>query len=51
MPATYLAPSLIDQGYTGATGTTPYKPATARDELFRLKKLVFGDSGHDAMPD
>jgi excinuclease ABC subunit B len=22
--------------------------AAARDELFRLKKLAFGDSGHDA---
>ncbi|TXT37571.1 MAG: putative histidine secretory acid phosphatase [Comamonadaceae bacterium] len=26
---TYIAQTLIDQGYTGATGTTPYKPATA----------------------
>ena len=25
--------------------------AAARDELFRLKKLAFGDSGHDATPD
>jgi excinuclease ABC subunit B len=24
--------------------------AAARDELFRLKKLAFGDSGHDATP-
>lgn len=24
----YLAPSLKDRGYTGATGTTPYRPAT-----------------------
>ncbi|MFN6961524.1 MAG: excinuclease ABC subunit UvrB [Rhodocyclaceae bacterium] len=24
--------------------------AAARDELFRLKKLAFGDSGHDALP-
>lgn len=30
MSTTFLAPSLIDQGYTGATGTTPYKPATAQ---------------------
>ena len=29
MPDTYLAPSLRDAGYTGATGTTPYKPASA----------------------
>jgi hypothetical protein len=26
---TYLAPTLVDQGYTGATGNTPFKPATA----------------------
>lgn len=26
--APYLALSLKDQGYTGATGTTPYRPAT-----------------------
>lgn len=26
---TYLAPQLIDQGYIGATGTTPYRLATA----------------------
>ena len=26
----YLAPTLQDQGYTGATGTTPYKPATTQ---------------------
>jgi len=25
--------------------------AAARDELFRLKQLAFGDSGHDATPD
>ncbi|MBA3772340.1 MAG: DUF2235 domain-containing protein [Ramlibacter sp.] len=31
----YLALSLIEQGYTGATGTTPYKPAT----LFQLEQL------------
>ena len=29
MTDTYLAPSLRDAGYTGATGTTPYKPASA----------------------
>jgi hypothetical protein len=28
MTEPYLAPSLKDQGYTGATGTTPYKPAS-----------------------
>lgn len=27
--ATYIAQTLIDQGYTGATGSTPYKSATA----------------------
>jgi Uncharacterized alpha/beta hydrolase domain (DUF2235) len=30
MPTPYLAPTLKDQGYTGATGTTPYKPATTQ---------------------
>jgi hypothetical protein len=30
MPTIYLAPNLQDQGYTGATGTTPYKPATTQ---------------------
>jgi hypothetical protein len=30
MPTPYLAPTLQDQGYTGATGTTPYKPATTQ---------------------
>ena len=30
MPTTYLAPNLKDQGYTGATGTTPYKPANTQ---------------------
>jgi hypothetical protein len=24
----YLAPSLVEQGYTGATGSTPYRPVT-----------------------
>ena len=35
---TYLAQSLIDQGYTGATGTTPYRPATT-GQLALLQSL------------
>jgi hypothetical protein len=34
----YLAPSLKDQGYTGATGTTPYKPADTQ-QLDALQNL------------
>lgn len=34
----YLAPALAGQGYTGATGTTPYKPATAT-QLEQLQSL------------
>ncbi len=32
MATTYIAPTLKDQGYTGASGTTPYKPPTATQQ-------------------
>ena len=38
MPTPYLAPTLKDQGYTGATGTTPYKPATTQ-QVYALQGL------------
>lgn len=39
---TYLAPALVDQGYTGSTAGTPYKPPTA-DQLTQLQ-TIYGTS-------
>ena len=43
MPTPYLAPMLQEQGYTGATGTTPYKPATTQ-QVDALKGLYNNSS-------
>jgi hypothetical protein len=34
----YISPSLAQQGYTGSTGSTPYRPATT-DQLEQLQAL------------
>jgi hypothetical protein len=39
---TYLAPTLVDQGYAGSTAGTPYKPPTA-DQLTQLQ-TIYGTS-------
>ncbi len=36
----YLAPQLKDEGYTGATGTTPYKPASQTQQAARKELSV-----------
>ncbi len=38
MPETYINSSLRAQGYTGATGNTPYKPATPQ-QLEALRQV------------
>jgi hypothetical protein len=31
----YLAPSLQQEGFTGVTGSTPYKPVSPKHDLWR----------------
>jgi len=37
MPSSYLAPTLQNQGYTGASGTTPDKPKSFDNEVLQVK--------------
>jgi len=37
MPSPYLTPKLQDQGYTGATDSTPYKPKSFDNGVLPVK--------------